>query len=142
MIHHIVANRSAARQKASELMEMVGLSSLFLDRYPHQFSGGQRQRICIARALSLNPEFIACDESVSALDVSVQAQILNLLMDLKNKLGLSLLFITHDLSVVQYIADRIIVLNHGELVEEGKPYQIIGSPVKEYTQNLVQSVID
>lgn len=141
LVHKMYSNGNERREKAVHLLEQVGLTSEHLDRYPHQFSGGQRQRICIARALSLNPKFIVCDESVSALDVSIQAQVLNLLMDLKNRLGLSMLFITHDLSVVNFIADRVIVLKNGSIVEEGLPYQIIQNPKSEYTRGLIEAVV-
>ncbi len=140
-IHKLYATKEQYRDRAVELLELVGLPSEYLTRYPHQFSGGQRQRICIARALSLQPEFIVCDESVSALDVSIQAQVLNLLMDLKDKLKLSLLFITHDLAVVQFIANRVLIMNKGEILEEGMPYEIIHNPQTEYTKGLINSVI-
>jgi peptide/nickel transport system ATP-binding protein len=122
-------------------MKKVGLDPLFLKRYPHEFSGGQRQRICIARALSVNPEFIVCDESVSALDVSVQAQILNLLLDLKEQLNLTYIFISHDLSVVKFIADEVAVMNQGRIVEYGSADKIYSSPQNEYTQKLLSSVL-
>lgn len=141
IVHQIYSNEKERKEKAVDLLETVGLKSEHLQRYPHQFSGGQRQRICIARALALNPRFIVCDESVSALDVSVQAQVLNLLVELKSKFGLSLLFITHDLSVVNFIADRIIVLQNGTIKEEGYPYQIINNPKSEYTKSLIDSLI-
>ncbi|MCC6817251.1 MAG: ABC transporter ATP-binding protein [Saprospiraceae bacterium] len=141
IVHQIYSNEKERKEKAVDLLETVGLKSEHLQRYPHQFSGGQRQRICIARALALNPRFIVCDESVSALDVSVQAQVLNLLVELKSKFGLSLLFITHDLSVVNFIADRIIVLQNGTIKEEGYPYQIINNPKSEYTKSLINSLI-
>jgi peptide/nickel transport system ATP-binding protein len=111
-----------------------------MDRYPHQFSGGQRQRIVIARALALNPGFIVCDESVSALDVSVQAQVLNLLNELKNDLGLTLLFISHDLSVVRYMCDRILVMKAGRIVESGGADDLYLHPKNEYTRTLIEAV--
>ncbi|MEP7195374.1 MAG: ABC transporter ATP-binding protein [Saprospiraceae bacterium] len=129
------------KERAIELLELVGLKADHMSRYPHQFSGGQRQRICIARALALSPKFIVCDESVSALDVSIQAQVLNLLLELKLKFKLSLLFITHDLSVVNYIADRVVVMNQGTIVEEGLPYQIISNPKSEYTKSLINAIV-
>ncbi|NOT38612.1 MAG: ABC transporter ATP-binding protein [Saprospiraceae bacterium] len=141
LVHNMYKNSKDRKERAIELLELVGLQAEHLERYPHQFSGGQRQRICVARALSLNPKFIVCDESVSALDVSIQAQVLNLLIELKNKLGLSLLFITHDLSVVNFIADRVIVLKNGSIVEEGLPYQIIQTPKSEYTKGLIEAVV-
>ena len=122
------------------LLEMVGLDASALDKYPHEFSGGQRQRICIARAIALKPELLICDEAVSALDLSIRAQILDLLEDLKRKLGLSLLFITHDLGVVQHIADRILVMNRGKIIEEGPCGQVLRAPREEYTRYLISSV--
>ncbi len=141
LVHKLYKSNVERKDRAVELIELVGLQADHLLRYPHQFSGGQRQRICIARALSLNPKFIVCDESVSALDVSIQAQVLNLFMELKNKLELSLLFITHDLAVVNFIADRIIVLKSGQIVEEGLPYEIINNPQSEYTKGLIGSIL-
>jgi peptide/nickel transport system ATP-binding protein len=118
----------------------VGLDESYFDRYPHQLSGGQRQRICIARALSVEPEVLLCDESVSALDVSVQSQILNLLDVLKSKYQLSIIFISHDLSVIHYISDEVIVMKDGRIVERGSADQIINSPKELYTQQLVSSI--
>ena len=111
-----------------------------LDRYPHEFSGGQRQRLCIARAIALKPELLICDEAVSALDLTIRAQVLDLLGDLKRKLGLSMIFITHDIGVVQHVADRIIVMNKGRIVEEGTCEQVLGNPWEEYTKYLMASV--
>ena len=122
------------------LLEMVGMDEESLDKYPHEFSGGQRQRICIARAIASKPELLICDEAVSALDLSIRAQILELLEDLKRKLGLSLLFITHDLGVVQHIADRILVMNRGKIIEEGPSGQVLRAPREEYTRYLISSV--
>jgi ABC-type glutathione transport system ATPase component len=124
----------------SSLLEMVGLDALALDKYPHEFSGGQRQRICIARAIASKPELLICDEAVSALDLSIRAQVLYLLEDLKRKLGLSLLFITHDLGVVRHIADRILVMNRGKIIEEGPCGQALKAPREEYTRYLISSV--
>ncbi len=138
--HNIFTSRKERYDRAAELLEWVGMSPDHMKRYPHQFSGGQRQRIGIARALSLNPSFIVCDESVSALDVSVQAQILNLLLDLKDKLKLSYLFISHDLSVVNFIADRVMVLNQGRIEEVAKPYELLQNPSSEYTRQLIQAI--
>ena len=124
----------------SELLQMVGLDETALDKYPHEFSGGQRQRICIARAIALKPDLLICDEAVSALDLSIRAQVLDLLADLKRKLGLSLLFITHDLGVVRHIADRILVMSRGRIVEEGPCGQVLRAPREEYTRYLISSV--
>ena len=123
-----------------ELLSLVGLDASALDKYPHEFSGGQRQRICIARAIATKPELLICDEAVSALDLSIRAQVLDLLEDLKRKLGLSLLFITHDLGVVRHIADRILVMNRGKIIEEGPCGQVLKAPREEYTRYLISSV--
>ncbi|GAA4453404.1 ABC transporter ATP-binding protein [Rurimicrobium arvi] len=138
-IHHLLSE-PAKQQKALQLMEQVGLPAEALDKYPHEFSGGQRQRISIARALALEPEILICDESVSALDISIQAQVLNLLKDLQQRLGLSYLFISHDLSVVHYISDRILVMEKGRIVEEGSADQVLRHPSHPYTQKLVASM--
>ena len=127
-------------QDAGELLALVGIDETALDKYPHEFSGGQRQRICIARAIAAKPDLLICDEAVSALDLSIRAQILDLLEDLKRKLGLSLLFITHDLGVVQHIADRILVMNRGKIIEEGPSGQVLRAPREEYTRYLISSV--
>lgn len=127
------------KTEACSLLEKVGLSAEQYHRYPHEFSGGQRQRIGIARALAVKPKFIVCDESVSALDVSVQAQVLNLLNDLKDEFSFTYLFISHDLSVVKYFSDRIVVLKNGELVEEGLSDELYDNPKTEYTQKLIAS---
>ena len=116
------------------------MKSEHFDRYPHEFSGGQRQRICIARALALEPQFIICDESVSALDVSVQAQVLNLLNELKRELGLTYIFISHDLSVVKFMSDNMIVMNKGRIEEMGDPDEIYASPKSEYTKRLIAAI--
>ena len=128
------------KEVALELLADVGLDSSALHRYPHEFSGGQRQRINIARALSLRPAVLVCDEAVSALDVSVQAQVLNLLMDLKSRHQLSYLFISHDLGVVRYISDRIAVMYLGRVVEEGPAEQVMDAPCHPYTEALVSAV--
>ena len=122
------------------LLEMVGLPQDALDRYPHEFSGGQRQRICIARALAARPNILICDEAVSALDISIRATVLDLLDDLKKKLSLSLLFITHDLGVVRHVADRIIVMHFGKLVEEGTADDVLLHPKEDYTRALIAAV--
>ena len=137
---HGRGSRAEQQQAVKEIIDQVGLSPRALTRYPHEFSGGQRQRIGIARALILNPDLLICDEPVSALDVSVQAQILNLLVSLKQQRNLSLLFISHDLAVVRYIADRVMVMYQGEMVEQGDHQQIWQRPVHAYTQQLLASV--
>lgn len=139
-VHGILQTNTDRKDKVVELLEKVNLKSEHFNRYPHQFSGGQRQRICIARALALNPSFLIFDESVSALDVSVQAQVLNLLNDLKKEFGFTSIFISHDLSVVHYISDRIIVMHKGKIVEEGTATQIWEQPQQEYTRQLIAAV--
>jgi peptide/nickel transport system ATP-binding protein len=139
-VHNIVTNSLQRKDRVVELLEKVNLKAEHFHRYPHEFSGGQRQRIVIARALALNPEFIVCDESVSALDVSVQAQVLNLLNDLKAEMGFTIVFISHDLSVVRYISDRIMVMNKGKIEEIGDAEQIYFHPQKEYTKQLIASI--
>ncbi len=134
------ASRAEHRETASALLDRVGLSASHLGRYPHEFSGGQRQRIGIARALAVQPEFMVCDESVSALDVSVQAQILNLLLDLQEEFGLTYLFISHDLSVVNFISDYVGVMNEGKLVEYGTAEQIYTHPQQDYTKKLLAAI--
>ena len=137
LFHKLAANRKEAEQKAYELLEVVGIRPEQASRYPHQFSGGQRQRIGIARALAVNPRFIVADEPVSALDVSIQAQILNLLMDLKEERNLSYLFIAHDLSVVKHLCTRLAVMYLGRIVEMGTREQIFETPSHPYTQLLL-----
>ncbi|MCX6318786.1 MAG: ABC transporter ATP-binding protein [Bacteroidetes bacterium] len=139
-VHRLHSNNTQRKDKAVELLEKVDLKAEHFTRYPHEFSGGQRQRIVIARALALNPSFVVCDESVSALDVSVQAQVLNLLNDLKKEMGFTVIFISHDLSVVRYISDRIMVMHKGRIVESGMADDIYFHPQMEYTQNLIASV--
>ena len=140
VIHSIGKNKKEREQRAVYLLDRVGVSADAMNRYPHQFSGGQRQRGCIARSLALNPKFIICDESVSALDVSVQAQVLNLLKELQDEFELTYIFISHDLSVVKFISDRIIVMNRGEIVESGNAQEIYRQPKEEYTQKLIASI--
>ncbi len=139
-IHGLGANKKDRLDRAASLMEKVGLETRFLNRYPHEFSGGQRQRICIARALAVEPEFIICDESVSALDVSIQAQILNLLLDLQEELDLTYIFISHDLAVVKFISDELAVMNQGKIVEMAKASEIYRNPQNDYTKRLLDSI--
>ncbi|MBW4558977.1 MAG: ABC transporter ATP-binding protein [Trichormus sp. ATA11-4-KO1] len=140
LIHSVGKTKRQRRERVAELLERVGLSAEAMNRYPHQFSGGQRQRVCIARSLALNPKFIICDESVSALDVSVQAQVLNLLKELQSDFQLTYIFISHDLSVVKFMSDRILVMNRGQIVEQGTAESIYREPKEEYTQKLIASI--
>ena len=137
---HMMGDKDEIESKVIEHIKLVGLSEDDLSRYPHQFSGGQRQRICIARALIIKPEVIVCDEPVSALDVSIQAQILELLKKLQKKFQLTYLFITHDLRVVKYIADEVIVLQNGKLVEKGLVTQLFNKPSTDYTKALIEAI--
>jgi peptide/nickel transport system ATP-binding protein len=139
-VHGLFSGKSERKERTLELMEKVALDPAHFNRYPHQFSGGQRQRIGIARALAVEPDIIICDESVSALDVSVQAQILNLLNELKEDFGLTYIFISHDLAVVRYMSDRLMVMQNGEIVERGDPEEIFLAPEKEYTRKLLESI--
>jgi len=140
LVVHRIGNRRSRRRNAERLLEVVGFNPEFINRYPHEFSGGQRQRIGIARALALNPRLIVCDEPVSALDVSIQAQILNLLKDLQNEFGLAYLFIAHDLAVVRTMSDRIAVMNRGKIVEEGQAERVYSEPQDEYSKALLAAV--
>lgn len=142
MLYHGISDKQTVEKDVKELLEMVGMPQSALGRYPHEFSGGQRQRIGIARALSLKPEFIVCDEPVSALDVSVQAQILNLLKDLQKELHLTLLFIGHGLGAVHYVSDRIAVMQNGRIVEMGDAKEIFHHPQREYTKMLLNSILE
>ncbi len=139
-VHGLIRNSNQRKEKVMELLEKVNLKPEHYYRYPHEFSGGQRQRIVIARALALEPSFIICDESVSALDVSVQAQVLNLLNDLKKEFGFTAIFISHDLSVVRYISDRIMVMNKGKIEEIGSAEQVYHEPKSDYTRRLIESI--
>ena len=139
-VHQLFSNRKKRKDTVVELLQKVDLKPEHFDRYPHEFSGGQRQRIVIARALALNPSFVVCDESVSALDVSVQAQVLNLLNDLKREYGFTIIFISHDLSVVRYISDRIMVMNKGKIEESGSAEDIYFNPQTEYTKKLIAAI--
>ncbi len=139
-IHFPEMTRGERRDRVAGLLDKVGLKKEHLDRYPHEFSGGQRQRIGIARALAVDPEFIVCDEPVSALDVSVQAQIVNLLQDLQEELGLTYLFIAHDLAVVEHISDFVLVMNAGKIVEAATAEAIYENPQDDYTKRLLSAV--
>jgi len=140
LLVHKVGNRARRRKTVQELLEVVGFNPDFVNRYPHEFSGGQRQRIGIARALALNPRLIVCDEPVSALDVSIQAQILNLLKDLQGEFGLTYLFVAHDLAVVRTMSDDIAVMNKGKIVEAGPAERVYTQPQDEYTKALLAAV--
>ena len=139
-VHQIGKDFAERKEKAKKLLEKTGLNTAYFNRYPHEFSGGQKQRIGIARALAVEPEIIICDESVSALDVSVQAQVLNLLNELKTQFSLSYIFISHDLSVVKHFCDRIVVLNKGVIEEEGFPEDIFGNAQSNYTLKLLAAI--
>jgi peptide/nickel transport system ATP-binding protein len=139
-VHRIGASRADRRDRAAELLVEVGLEADHLARYPHEFSGGQRQRVSIARALAVEPDFIICDESVSALDVSVQAQVLNLLKDLQEERGLTYIFISHDLSVVKFMSDMMAVMNEGKIVEFGPSENIYANPSQDYTKRLISAI--
>ena len=139
-VHKKYNNDKERKDKVIELLEKVNMKAEHFQRYPHEFSGGQRQRICIARALALNPKFIICDESVSALDVSVQAQVLNLLIQLREEFKFTYIFISHDLSVVKFMSDRMLVMNKGKIEEMGIADEIYNNPQKEYTQKLIDAI--
>jgi oligopeptide transport system ATP-binding protein len=140
LLVHGIGSRKSRKETVRRLLDVVGFDPSYVNRYPHEFSGGQRQRIGIARALALNPKLIVCDEPVSALDVSIQAQILNLLKDLQRDFGLTYLFIAHDLAVVRAMSDRIAVMNRGQLVEIGEAEQVYTRPENEYTKALLAAV--
>jgi len=139
-VHNIWSSDKERKDKVIELLKKVNMKPEHFNRYPHEFSGGQRQRICIARALALNPKFIICDESVSALDVSVQAQVLNLLMHLRNEFNFTYIFISHDLSVVKFMSDRMVVMNKGKIEEMGASDDIYNDPQTDYTKRLIQAI--
>jgi len=140
VVHGVAHGRNELRDRAQALLERCGMPGSSADLYPHEFSGGQRQRIGIARSLALEPSLIICDEPTSALDVSIQAQIINLLADLRTEMGLSYLFISHDMGVISHLCDRIAVMKDGELVEVGRRDQVLGDPQHEYTQRLLAAV--
>ena len=139
-IHFKKMARQKKRDRVAELLETVGLKADYMARYPHEFSGGQRQRIGIARALAVEPDFIICDEPVSALDVSVQAQIINLLQNLREEMNLTFLFVAHDIAVVEYLSDRIMVMTGGKIVEQGDSRDVCAHPKHPYTQKLIAAV--
>jgi peptide/nickel transport system ATP-binding protein len=139
-VHGILGNDMARKKQVLEILDRVNMDKTYFHRYPHELSGGQRQRVCIARALALNPKFIICDESVSALDVSVQAQVLNLLNELKKEFGFTYIFISHDLSVVKFMSDRMMVMNKGKIVEMGDADEIYYNPQTDYTKKLISSI--
>lgn len=139
-LHKLASSKQERMEKVYKLLEIVGLNREHASRFPHEFSGGQRQRIGIARALAVDPEVLVCDEPISALDVSIQAQVVNLLKDLQKERNLTLLFIAHDLSMVKYISDRVAVMYRGKVVELGTPEAVYGDPVHSYTKSLISAV--
>lgn len=139
-IHHLVKNKEERSKRVEELLETVGLNESHASRFPHEFSGGQRQRIGIARALAVEPKFIVADEPISALDVSIQAQVVNLMIELQKKRGLTYLFIAHDLSMVKFISDRIGVMHYGKLLEVGPADDVYDRPLHDYTKSLISAV--
>jgi peptide/nickel transport system ATP-binding protein len=140
VIHGVGANTQEREQRASALLAKVGLDDSALGKYPHEFSGGQRQRVAIARCLTLDPEVLVLDEAVSALDVSVQAQVLNLLKDLQDDLGLAYVFISHDLAVVRFVSDEVLVMKDGEVIEQAPAQQLLAAPTQEYTRRLLGAI--
>jgi oligopeptide transport system ATP-binding protein len=139
-IHNLVSTKLDRKRKVIELLELVGLNEDHLTRHPHEFSGGQRQRIGITRALAVQPQFIVCDEPISALDVSIQAQIVNILIDLQKKMGLTYLFVAHDLSIVKYVSDKVAVMYLGKIVEYARSEDLYANPQHPYTQALLSSI--
>ena len=140
-VHNILKTRKERRKRVYDLLDKVGLSKIHFNRHPHELSGGQKQRAIIARALATNPKVIICDECVAALDISIQANILNLLNDLKQELNLSYIFISHDLSIVKFMSDRIMVMKSGELIEFEESDLLYSNPKKKYTKKLISSII-
>ena len=140
MVHGIEKDPKKRREKVCHLLEEVGLETSLYQRYPHEFSGGQRQRICIARALAVNPKLIICDESVSALDVSVQAQVLNLINRLKKEFGFTYIFISHDLGVVRFMSDRVVVMYNGKIQEMNEADALFNNPQNDYTKKLIAAI--
>ena len=140
LLLHGIENRKTVAQGVLKLMDDVGLARAFVRKYPHEFSGGQRQRIAIGRALATRPEFVVADEPVSALDVTIQAQILDLMQELGREYGLTMLFVSHDLAVVRHLADRILVLYKGEVVEQGSGEELFNNPREDYTRRLLQAI--
>ena len=141
LIHNIYNNKKEVQQKVEEMINLVGLKTEDKAKYPHEFSGGQRQRIAIARALITSPKFVIADEPVSALDVSIQAQIINLLQELKERFNLTILFISHDLNIVRYLSDNIAIMEKGQIIEKGTSEQIFNNPKEEYTRTLLNAIL-
>jgi len=139
-VHKLYGNTMKRKEKVYEILERVGLEKDHYNRYPHEFSGGQRQRIGIARTIAVNPKLIICDESVSALDISVQAQVLNLLNELKEKFAFTYIFISHDLAVVKHMADQLIVMRNGKIEEQGEADEIYSNPSSSYTKSLIEAI--